>query len=144
MKTMLMWLSVVVIVGLVGCGSESNSESNSEAEAAAMAAAKSWLSLVDGEKYAESWDEAAQFFRGAVPKEQWVQTMQAVRKPFGKTVSRELNSKHYSTSVPGGPDGEYVVIQFKASFENKTSGIETITPMLDKDGTWRVSGYFMK
>jgi hypothetical protein len=42
------------------------------------------------------------------------------------------------------PDGEYVVIQFEASFENKKSAIETVTPMLDKDGNWRVSGYYVK
>ena len=62
----------------------------------------------------------------------------------GKNISRKLKSKSYSTSLPGAPDGEYVVIQFEASFENKKSAIETITPMLDKDGKWRVSGYFMK
>jgi len=45
---------------------------------------------------------------------------------------------------PLPPDGEYVVIQFKTSFENKKAAIETITPMLDKDGKWKVSGYFIK
>jgi hypothetical protein len=44
----------------------------------------------------------------------------------------------------GPPDGEYVVIQFETSFENKKSAIETVTPMLDQDGKWRVSGYFIK
>lgn len=44
----------------------------------------------------------------------------------------------------GAPDGEYVVIQFSASFANKKSALETITPMLGKDGKWRVSGYYMK
>lgn len=109
-----------------------------------MDAAKAWLSLVDAEKYAETWEEAAQYFRDAVPKDKWVQTMQAPRKPFGRNLSRDLKSKRYRTSLPGAPDGEYVVIQFKASFENKKSAIETITPMLDKDGKWRVSGYYMK
>ncbi|MGB5422961.1 MAG: DUF4019 domain-containing protein [Desulfobacterales bacterium] len=28
--------------------------------------------------------------------------------------------------------------------ENKASAVETITPMLDKDGQWRVSGYYIK
>ena len=42
------------------------------------------------------------------------------------------------------PDGQYVVIQFTSSFENKKSAIETITPMLDPDGQWRVSGYYIK
>ena len=70
--------------------------------------------------------------------------MEGMRKPFGKNLSRQLKSAHYRTSLPGAPDGEYVVVQFKASFENKKSAIETVTPMLDKDGKWRVSGYYMK
>ena len=140
MKKMLMCLWLVAIVGCA----ERAPEGNPEAETAAVAAAKTWLSLVDGEKYAESWDQAAQVFKGAVQKEQWVQTMQAARAPFGKNISRELKSKRYCTSLPGAPDGQYVVIQFDASFENKKSTVETITPMLDEDGTWRVSGYFMK
>jgi len=140
MRRILVYLSLAAIVSLSGCGSASNPQ----AETAAVATAQAWLSLVDGEQYAESWEEAAQFFKGAVQKEQWIQTMQSGRKPFGKNISRELKSKRYRTALPGAPDGEYVVIQFKASFENKKSAIETITPMLDKDGEWRVSGYFMK
>ena len=49
-----------------------------------------------------------------------------------------------ATSLPGAPDGEYVVIQFEASFGNKRASVETVTPMLDKDGQWRVSGYYIK
>lgn len=140
MRKMLVCLLLVAIVGLSGC----SSVSNPQAEAAAVAAANGWLLLVDDGQYAESWDEAAQFFKDAVTKEQWIQTIQAARKPLGKTISRELESKHYLTELPGVPDGEYVVIHFKTSFENKKSAIETITPMLDKDGQWRVSGYFIK
>ncbi|OGV60760.1 MAG: hypothetical protein A2283_14645 [Lentisphaerae bacterium RIFOXYA12_FULL_48_11] len=140
MKRMLVYLSIAAIFSLSGC----SSATNPQAETAAVAAATNWLSFVDGEKYTESWEQAAQFFKGAVQKEQWVQTMQSVRKPFGKNISRELKSKSYRTTLPGAPDGEYVIIQFTASFENKKSAIETITPMLDKDGQWRVSGYFMK
>ncbi len=33
---------------------------------------------------------------------------------------------------------------FTISFENKTDAIETVTPILDKDGIWRVSGYYIK
>ncbi len=44
----------------------------------------------------------------------------------------------------GAPDGEYVVIQFETSFEHKRSAIETVTPMMDRDGKWRVSGYYIK
>ncbi len=140
MRSIVVYLSLAAIVCLSGCGPAGNPQ----AETAAVAAAESWLSLVDSGQYAESWEQAAQLFRGAVQKEQWVRTMEAVRAPLGKNTSREVESTDYRTTVPGAPDGEYVVIQFRASFENKKSAIETITPMLDKDGRWRVSGYFIK
>ena len=63
---------------------------------------------------------------------------------MGKLISREVKSAVYESSLPGVPDGEYVVIQFETSFENKKSAIETVTPMLEKDGKWRVSGYYIK
>lgn len=140
MNRIVLVLLFLGILTMFGC----SKPSNPEAEADALAAAEAWLALVDSGQYAESWDEAAQYFKGAVPKEKWLQTMNAARTPFGKNISRKLKSKRYKTSLPGAPDGEYVVIKFKASFENKKSAIETITPMLDKDGTWRVSGYYMK
>jgi hypothetical protein len=114
------------------------------AEEAAVASSQKWLSLVDKGKYAESWDEAAGYLKNALPKQTWVESLQAYRKPLGKLVSRKLISKQYATTLPGAPDGEYVVIQYETSFEHKKSAIETITPMLDKDGKWRVSGYFIK
>ncbi|MEW6571079.1 MAG: DUF4019 domain-containing protein [Nitrospirota bacterium] len=55
-----------------------------------------------------------------------------------------MKSKQYTTSLPGAPDGEYVVLRYKTVFENKKSSIEIVTPMLDKDGKWRVSGYYIK
>lgn len=110
----------------------------------ALAAAENWLAKIDKEEYAESWKEAAEYFKTAVSQNQWVNSLQAVRKPLGKLNSRTVKSKTYKTSLPGAPDGEYVVIQFTTSFENKKSAIETVTPMKDKDGKWRVSGYFIK
>ncbi len=114
------------------------------AEEAAVASAQKWLSLVDKGKYAESWDEAAGYLKSVVTKQTWVESLQAYRKPLGKLISRKPISKQYATTLPGAPDGEYVVIQFETSFQNKQSAIETVTPMLDKDGTWRVSGYYIR
>ncbi|MBN1831027.1 MAG: DUF4019 domain-containing protein [Deltaproteobacteria bacterium] len=133
----------LVLVGLI-LSSVTAVAGNSEKEAAAVTAAEEWLSLVDHEKYAESWDEAAEFFKQSLSKDQWVQAMQAGRKPLGKNMSRKLTAKDYETSLPAAPKGEYVVIQFNTSFENKKHAVETVTPMLDKDGKWRVSGYFIK
>jgi len=112
-------------------------------EEAAVSAAEKWLSMVDAGKYAESWGEAAGYFRSLVKQDQWVQTMMTGRKPLGKVISRKIRSKKYETTLPGAPDGEYVVILFDTSFENKKSTVETVTPMMDKDGRWRVSGYYI-
>jgi hypothetical protein len=117
---------------------------NATNETSAVAVAKKWLALVDNGKYVESWNEAAAYFKGAVSKAQWEQAITATRKPLGKNLSRTLISKQSHSSLPGAPDGKYVVIQFKSAFEAKASAIETITPMLDKDGKWRISGYYIK
>ena len=117
---------------------------SSEKEKAAIVSAEKWLGLIDAGKYRESWKEAAELFRNALSQEQWEQSLQAVRKPLGKLITRKVKTKTYRTSLPGAPDGEYVVIEFETSFVHKKSAIETVTPMIDKDGTWRVSGYYIK
>ena len=110
----------------------------------ALESAGTFLNLVDEGKYLKSWIEAAQYFQTAVSKEEWQKSLTAIRTPLGKIVRRRLLSAQYTTSLPGAPDGEYVVIQYETSFENKEKSIETVTPMLDKDGVWRVSGYYIK
>jgi Protein of unknown function (DUF4019) len=114
------------------------------AEAQAVAAAEAWLATVDAGDYGKSWDDAAKLFRGAVTKEAWEQAAAGVRTPLGAATSRKLKSKQAATSLPGAPDGHYVVIQFETVFEHKREAVETVTPMLDDDGVWRVSGYFVR
>jgi len=117
---------------------------HTQAESEAVAAAMSWLKLIDDGDYSQSWDQAAAFFQNALPKDQWARALQGVRKPLGKAISRQVKSKRYTTSAPGAPDGQYVIIQFNTSFENKAHAVETVTPMLENDGSWRVSGYYIK
>ncbi len=111
---------------------------------AATVSTKAWLDLVDAAKYKESWQDAAPFFKERVPEEIWTNAITSVRGPFGNVLSRELIGARYTKSLPGVPDGEYVVIQFKTAFQNKAEAIETITPMLTSNGAWKVSGYFVK
>lgn len=117
---------------------------DSKMESAALSAAEKWLTLVDSQKYAESWKEAATLFKNAVQPKQWEQSMMTFREPLGKLISRKVKAQVYKSSLPGAPDGEYIVIQFDSSFKNKKVAVETVTPMMDKDGIWRVSGYYIK
>jgi hypothetical protein len=110
---------------------------------AAQAAAEKWLALVDAGDYGQSYDAAASLFQKALTKEQWIEAVGKARGPFGKLESRKLLGAKYLTELPGAPKGDYVVIQYEAKFPGR-GAIETITPMKDPDGTWRVSGYFIK
>ena len=83
-------------------------------------------------------------FKAAVTEKEWEQKVEAARGPLGALFSRKLKSAQYKTELPGAPDGQYVVIQYDSSFANKKSAVETVTPMLDKDGQWRVSGYYIR
>ena len=136
---------IFTLLVLIACGKkESSVKTNPQMEKIAVEVANQWLNLIDNGQYAESWELTAELFRRAVEKETWEKQLNAVREPLGKLISREVIKKEYMTSVPGAPDGEYLVIQYSTNFENKKNAIETVTPMKDKDGKWRVSGYFIK
>jgi Protein of unknown function (DUF4019) len=69
--------------------------------------------------------------RNSVTKEQFVQKVAAARQPLGKVLSRVLKMARTMTSLPSAPDGEYVVLKYDTSFENKKFATETIAPMLE-------------
>ncbi len=110
----------------------------------AVEVAKSWLALVDAGNYQKSWDEAAPYFKERVKSGEWVKMVASVREPLGKVKSRELIGALFTKTLPGAPDGEYVVIQFRTAFQNKAEAVETVTPMKDDKGNWRVSGYYIR
>ncbi len=102
-----------------------------------------WLKLVDSGKYADSWREASTYFRSRVPEKQWIPMVQGVRTPLGALVSRKQRSPTFTTTLPGAPDGNYAVIVFDTSFQNKASAMEQLTVMADGE-KWRVAGYFIR
>lgn len=107
-------------------------------------AALEWLALADGADVAGTWAAAATLFQCAVSEEEWVRLLNAVRAPFGAVVARTLRTGRAATELPGAPDGEYVVLEFDTRFERKRGATETVTPMRDADGRWRVSGYYIR
>lgn len=134
-------LSLALAVAVLPAG---GARADEAAGKAAVAAADAWLALVDAGRYAESWDEAARFFRDAVGQADWEKALRGARAPLGKLVSRKVSSRTYTETLPGAPDGKYVVIRYETAFEGKKAAVETVTPMLEPDGRWRVSGYFVK
>jgi hypothetical protein len=110
----------------------------------AQTAANGWLALIDAGKYSDSWEQAAGLFKAAVAEPSWASAAARVRAPLGALKSRHILSSTFTHTLPGVPDGDYVVIRYSSAFENKAGAVETVTPLREKDGTWHVSGYFVK
>ena len=134
-------LTMVVVAMALTLGLPAWAADTDEVVATKNAAA--WLVLVDQQKYGESWDAAAKLFQDTVARDMWKDALGAARGPLGKLVARRVKSAESRTSLPGAPDGKYVIIQYDTSFEKK-SIVETVTPMQEADGSWKVSGYFIK
>jgi hypothetical protein len=134
--------ALVVCVGL--SAALARAQSSTRPETAAQQAATDWLARVDAGKYAETWPTASKMFQAAITTEKWQSALHSVRDPLGQVLSRKLQGATLTHSLPGAPDGDYVVLKFDTSFEHKQSAVETITPMREADGQWRVSGYFIK
>ena len=139
MRRPLTRLASVALVVLLAAGAAPAEER----ETAAIAAADAWLALVDAGQYEASWLRSASLLRNAVSTEQWAESVNAARGAFGSFVSREVVSADFQTSLPGAPDGEYVVIRYRATFEKKQAALETVTPMRE-DSAWKVAGYYIR
>ena len=114
------------------------------AEKAAVGAAQAWLGQIDAGNYGKSWKDAASYFQGAITEKGWTDALNGTRKPLGPLLSRKVATTRSANSLPGAPDGNYVVMQFDTTFSNKKSAIETVTFMQEKDGKWKAAGYYIK
>jgi len=133
-------LNLLGLSFLALCMSACSQDKNVVAEEAAS----NWLKIVDAGNYAQSWDDTGTVLKTNIAREQWQELLTRNRAPLGTLISRQLTSAEYTTQLPGAPDGQYVVLQYASNFEHKSSAIETVTPVLDKDGQWRVCLYVVR
>lgn len=130
-----------LLAGLL-CANAGHAASTPDTQAAETAA-RTWLALIDGNDFAASWQQAAGQFKAAISQQQWLAALQQARSPLGKLQSRVFASAIPVHSLPGVPDGDYVVIHYRTHFDHRANATETVTPQREADGTWRVSGYFI-
>lgn len=112
-------------------------------EQAAITAAAAWLKLVDAGEYGKSWDECAPLFRQKVSRQTWVENLPKDRAAHGAFKSRAFSAAASRTSLPGAPDGEYVMVRFLTDFE-KSAGLEELVTMTFIGGAWRPIGYLLR
>lgn len=109
-----------------------------EAEAAAFA----WLESIDSGQYEQAWESSSTLLKKPLSPHMLERTIGAARRDFGAVQSRRRVGIVRQTSMPGAPSGDYTVLTFQTSFENRPQITETITPYLE-EGTWKVSGYYV-
>ncbi|MBU1630925.1 MAG: DUF4019 domain-containing protein, partial [Candidatus Omnitrophica bacterium] len=112
-------------------------------EELASQVALEWLKLIDNGDYPESWEKTAEYFKAAIDKEQWNKSLLKERALLGKVISRKIKSKEYEF-LKDMFYGEYIIIEFDTSFENKANVIEVTMLMLNENGSWQVCGYYIK
>lgn len=111
---------------------------------AATDAADKWLAMMDAGQSAKAWDAVAPVMQAAVTRETWASVSSQVRAPLGAVKSRKQGSAGYTRTLPNAPAGEYVVIQYNTDFDKRAGAVETVVPMRQPDGSWKVSGYFIR
>jgi Protein of unknown function (DUF4019) len=63
---------------------------------------------------------------------------------MGQRLSRQLKQVQHTQTMPGAPDGDYVIMQFDTRFANKQAAVETVTFLQEKKGEWKAAGYYIK
>lgn len=107
-------------------------------------AAVAWLDLLDSGQYAASWDQAAPQLQRTVPRPAWEAQVRAQRAPLGPIVARRLKWANYTETLPELPVGQYVILEYETRFANRVSAAETVTPVKDAHGTWKVGAYSIR
>lgn len=106
--------------------------------------AKEWLALIDSGEYEQSWHQSGSIFRRGISQAKWVEALQLVRKPLGAIKKRELAIAQAPTSLPGLPEGKYLILSFSTQFATSSStSVETLS-MVEVDGEYKAIGYFIK
>jgi hypothetical protein len=110
---------------------------------AAQAAARDWLTLTDRGDAPASWNAASGKFRAALPLSGWADALSKKRGPMGAIRSRTALKTSFQKTFPGVPQGDYAQVSYNTSFSNNANGHESVTLERERDGKWRVVGYFV-
>lgn len=119
----------------------SPSESASRPEG--LSSALDWITLLDQQRWKDSWDKAAALFQAGVSASQWASKAQFIRQSLGAASARNFKGATEASSLPGAPAGQYEIIQFQTNFAHKANAIETVVLAHDATG-WKVAGYFIR
>ena len=138
-------LAAVLLAGAVvpAIAQQEQADPHAQQEVAAERQALGFLGYLDHGRFADSYAYTGMLIRTQVDRESFSSQLEKARTGTGALISRELTDASYTDSVPGAPQGQYVILHYHSSFANKQDAVETLTLAFAK-GYWRVSGYYIK
>jgi len=110
----------------------------------AVSAARDWLVLLDKHDVKQLYTTSGKRFREGISEEKWSQVAESGRQQFGAVKSRTLVGAESPPETPNRPKGEFMTVMFRADFDKRGVGNESLTLEREDDGKWRVIGYLMK
>jgi hypothetical protein len=124
-------------------GAQQAEDPHAPDEVAAERQALGFLGYLDQGRYADSYAYTGMLIRTQLDRDAFSTQIQKTRVGIGALQSRELIDAGYSTTVPGAPEGQYVILHYHVSFAGRQDAVETVTLAFAK-GYWRVAGYYIK
>jgi hypothetical protein len=88
--------------------------------------ARGFLKQLDQGQNDESWQAMSALFQAINDQARWKIRQQVIRASYGSLLSRDLKNVSYRTSFSLSPDGQYVITQFRSSYQNKAESVETV------------------
>lgn len=140
MKLILLMVFMLLAL-LASCANESIE--NSPEGQSAIKAATEWLELTDVLNGEESWGKAAKLFKQNLSASQWKMGLEAMRAPLGNLLTRKVNSIKRKDKILDKRNGNFLIIEFEASFRNHSRVQETVMLVKEDDQQWRVAAYYL-
>lgn len=108
----------------------------------AQQAAEHWLDLMDKGRWEENWAQSAASFKASTDAPAWQVAASVARSGFGQPESRDMTASARTQALPGAPEGDYHLFQYKARY-SQGEAVETVVMFLE-DGQWKGAGYFIR
>jgi Protein of unknown function (DUF4019) len=124
-------------------GTQPANDPHAADELSAQRQALGFLGYLDQGRFADSYAYTGMLIRTQLDRDAFSTQIQKTRVDTGALQSRELIDSAYTTTLPGAPEGQYVMLHYHAGFANRPDTVETVTLTLAK-GYWRVVGYYIK
>ena len=132
---LILLLTVCLLAAPVALRADDDSEL---AEAASVGQA--WLAEIDGGHYEQSYNDGSSALHQKLTMDVWVKILNAERPPMGRVVSRQEISRVRHADGMEGAQGDFIVIGYRTSFENRADELEYVVLKHDFGG-WRGTGY---